>query len=119
MILSGVFKTLKFNHKRLKSYVEENDYIYATDIAEYLVKSGNTYREAHDITGSIIKEAIKKEKNLRDFSDAQLKKYSKKLNKKKIKELTDPLKSVKSLQSAGSSSPASVAEQIKKWKKVF
>lgn len=118
-ILKGIFKTLKVNRKRLKDYVKENDFIFATDIAEFLVKKGYSYRKSHDVTGEIIKYCSKHKKKIKDLDDKKLRQFSKFLSKRTIKDLVDPQKSVRRVKSEGGTSPESIAKQLNYWKKVL
>ncbi|MCK5306377.1 MAG: argininosuccinate lyase [Candidatus Omnitrophica bacterium] len=118
-IIEGVFNSLKFNKKKLEIYLAENDFIFATDLAEYLVKKGVSYRDAHDITGKMIRFCLDKKLMIKDISDTELKKICKYFNKKVLDKLTDASSSVKAVKSEGGTSPVSVKKQIGHWRKVL
>ena len=48
----------------------------ATDLADYLVKKGLPFREAHAVVGRMVFYAIEHDKNLDDFSMAEFKEFS-------------------------------------------
>ena len=118
-IVEGVFKSLKLNKKKLELYLAENDFIFATDIAEYLIKKGVSYREAHDVTGKLIRFCLDKKIMIKDISDTELKKICKYFKKKVLDKLTDAKRSVASVKSEGGTSPVSVGKQIEHWGKVL
>jgi argininosuccinate lyase len=118
-IMQGIFASLKFNKKRLKVYLAENDFIFATDMAEYLIKKGLTYRDAHDVTGKLIRFCLDKKLMLKDISDKELRKICKYFNKQVLDELTDASHSVKAVKSDGGTSPLSVKKQIAYWRKAL
>lgn len=118
-ITEGVFKSLKFNKKKLEIYLAENDFIFATDLAEYLIKKGVSYREAHDVTGKLIRFCLDKKIMIKDITNIQLKKVCKYFNKAVLDKLTDASHSVKAVKSEGGTSPVSVGKQIVHWRKAL
>ncbi len=53
----------------------------ATDLAEYLVRKGVSFREAHRITGKIVSYCLAKKKTLADLDLREYKKFSNLINK--------------------------------------
>ena len=111
-IFTKMLTHTKLNEKRLVELTGE-DLSLATEIAEYLVRKNLPFREAHRITGKIVSHAIDSKTSLpnvslekyRDFSD---------LFDSDLYEALKPETSVNAKQSHGSTSFASVDEQIKK-----
>lgn len=66
-IFAEMVKTIKVNVKRIHDAMEK-DYILATDLADYLVKKGLPFREAHDIMSKLSEYAIIKDRNFRELS---------------------------------------------------
>ena len=66
-VFNGLLKTIKIDEKRMKA-VMTDDYILATDIADYLVRKGLPFRHAHNVVGSLVQYAISKSKNLQKLS---------------------------------------------------
>jgi len=114
-VLEKVLYGLKVNEDILKKACEK-DYIFATDICEYLEKKKYSCWEAHGIAGKMVGYALDKGKYLKDLSLGELKRFSKDLDRKIIKKLINPVASVESVKSYGGTSPSSVKRQIKKWK---
>ncbi len=48
----------------------------ATDIADYLVKKGETFRNAHTVVGKLVNWAIEKGKSFSEISLSDYKKFS-------------------------------------------
>jgi argininosuccinate lyase len=114
-VFTDMLPNIKFNKERMVRAAGQG-FSTATDMAEYLVKKGLPFREAHEVTGEAVMYAIKKGlENLSGFSIAELKTFSP-LIAKDIREVLDPAKSVRAKKSAGGTGPDSVKEQIKRHK---
>jgi argininosuccinate lyase len=74
-IYTRLIKVLKINRQQMYNSALEN-YMVATDIADYLVKKGLTFRKAHEITASLVKYAIARKRNFNKLKLAEYKKYS-------------------------------------------
>lgn len=70
-IMAGVVATLKVNADRMRA-AAAGTYTLATDVADYLVKKGMPFRQAHSIAGNLVKYAATKGKEL---SELTLKEY--------------------------------------------
>jgi len=57
-VAAGAVDATKFNAERLKS-VASNPALLATEAADYLVRKGIPFRQAHDIIGKVLREAEK------------------------------------------------------------
>ncbi|WP_343128228.1 argininosuccinate lyase [Buchnera aphidicola (Takecallis taiwana)] len=71
---SLVIKTIKINQDVCLTSAKKG-YANSTELTEYLVNKGVTFREAHFIVGKIVLEAIKKKCTLEDLSLNCFKKY--------------------------------------------
>lgn len=74
-IFSKLLKNIRFNKEEIKKDLESG-FMEATDLADYLVKKGETFRKAHNITGKIIRHCIERGINTRDLKIEELKGYS-------------------------------------------
>jgi len=61
-VLTQAVLTLKVNDERMKSALDDS--LYATDLADYLVKRGIPFREAHRLVGKIVQTAMEKRVNI-------------------------------------------------------
>jgi len=116
-LLTKLFAGLKVNKSVLKKRTQDESF-FSVDIMEYLIKKGVSYRKAHDIVGTMIKECVDKGKSIADLTKEQLKRYCPKFEPD-VKKLLNPETSVKIKKSLGSTNPASVERQIKNWKKAL
>ncbi|MDW7999034.1 MAG: argininosuccinate lyase, partial [Thermodesulfovibrio sp.] len=102
---------IKFNKERMREACQSG-YITATDLAEYLVKKGIPFRQAHEITGKIVLYCIEKEKTLTELSIKEFKRFSDKIEKD-VYTILNPEGSIEAKASYGSTAKRSVKEQIK------
>ena len=107
----GQLKTLKVNKDKLESSLASG-YLLATDLADYLVKKGVPFREAHHIVGSIVKDAEKYHKSLKDLTFDELQTYSD-IFKKDVMVFLNEEHSVNARDSYGGTAKKSVKDQIK------
>ncbi len=74
-VFRGMFETITFNTENMyKSAL--CGYTNATDAADWLVKKGIPFREAHEITGRLVLYAIKKKARLEELTLDELKSVS-------------------------------------------
>jgi len=74
-VFAGMVKTLKVNAVRTCQATEEG-YILATDLADYLVKKGVPFRQAHNIVGELVRYAISQGKKLPQLSLSEYQRFS-------------------------------------------
>jgi len=74
-VLTGMVSTLKVKAENARRAVERG-YILATDLADYLVKKGETFRTAHALVARLVGYAIEKNKLFSELSLAEYRKFS-------------------------------------------
>ena len=74
-IFAEMVKTIKVNAKRIRDAIKE-DYILATDLADYLVKKGMPFREAHGVVAKLSEYAMSKGKNFHELSLSEYHNFS-------------------------------------------
>jgi argininosuccinate lyase len=74
-IFEKLLKNISFNRKTIKEKLESG-FPEATDMADYLVKKGESFRKSHQITGNIVRNCIKENKKINQMTLGELKKYS-------------------------------------------
>ena len=72
-VFVGMVSSLKVKGENTR-HAAERGYILATDLADYLVKKGETFRAAHEIVGKLVNYAVKKGKT---FAELNIKEYQK------------------------------------------
>ncbi len=74
-VFSGMVSTLKVKGENTRKAAERG-YILATDLADYLVQKGETFRAAHEIIGKVVNYAAKKGKTFAELDIKEYQKYS-------------------------------------------
>ena len=104
-----------------KEHMEEelrNDFTTATEVADYLVRKGLPFREAHQITGRIVSYCIDHRMFFGNLDLDTLHTFSKSFDPD-VFDFLLPHKSVEQKKSAGSTSPHEVKKQIVHWSRVL
>ena len=105
---------LRWNKAALAAQLED-DSLYATDLAEYLVQKGVPFAQAHRVVGQLLSHAEQGGERLSKLSPEIFRRFSPAFGRDVLK-LFDPAVSVARKRSAGSTSPSEVARQIHCWK---
>ncbi|MBR2045242.1 MAG: argininosuccinate lyase [Agathobacter sp.] len=71
-LFNGMLKTMKFKKDNMRKSAN-NGFTNATDLADYLVKHGVPFRDAHGIVGRVVLECIDKNIAIDDMSLEELK----------------------------------------------
>ncbi len=74
-VFSGMVASLKIKKENMERAANRN-YILATDLADYLVARGETFRSAHGITARLISYAVEKGKPLSQLSLSEYQHFS-------------------------------------------
>lgn len=74
-IYADMIGAMKVNKERMRSVLEE-DFSNATDMADYLVKKGLPFREAHAVVGKTVRYCIESGKVLQELSLEEFKAFS-------------------------------------------
>ena len=116
LILNEVLNNLTPNKKKMLELAQKG-YITATDLADFLVKNHEmSFRNAYQITASIVNLAEKKKKKLHQLDLKDLKKIEPKLTTEVMK-VFDLKYSVNSKKSFGGTSFANIKKMITKYRK--
>jgi len=91
-------------------------YTTATDLADYLVKKGLAFRDAHDVVGKAVSYGIKEGKDLSEFSINELKNFNS-LIEEDIFDVISLEGSIKSRNHIGGTSPNQISIAIKAGRK--
>ncbi|MCK4241352.1 MAG: argininosuccinate lyase, partial [Candidatus Atribacteria bacterium] len=96
----------------------KGDFSTATELADYLVKKGLSFREAHKLVGRMVIYCLENKKNLEDLTLSELKSFHKNFNEKAL-EILKPHISVEAKDSYGGTSLKRVRESIQKAKQIL
>ncbi len=109
-VMAGVLATVKFDPSRMAKAADDG-FITATDLADYLAAKGVPFKEAHTIVGNIVKQCLRKHKQLTDLSLDEFKDFSATFDRD-VLDVIRVKRSVERRDSAGGTSPAQLAGQI-------
>ena len=108
--MAGLIATLRINPDRLRRMASVG-FTLATDLAEYLVRRGVPFREAHEVVGHLVVWCQVHDCDLDDVSDADLAKVSEHLTPDVRQVLTVP-GALAARREFGGTAPERVAEQL-------
>jgi argininosuccinate lyase len=74
-VFAGMVKTLKVKAERT-SQAAGQGYILATDVADYLVKKGLPFRQAHSVVAKLVSYAVEKGKELHQLELGEYRQFS-------------------------------------------
>jgi argininosuccinate lyase len=113
-VFAAMLPELKIYRERMHAGASD-PHLLATDLAEYLVKKGTPFREAHEIVGKIVAHSIANGIPLNEVSLSKLKRFSP-LFESDVARVFDVSKALASRRAIGAPSPKNVAAQIKRWR---
>jgi len=108
--LTGLVATLTFDTARLAALAPQG-FSLATDVAEWLVREGVPFREAHEVAGASVRRCEELGCDLPDLSDDQLAELSPQLTPQ-VREVLTVAGSVASRTGRGGTAPSRVREQL-------
>jgi argininosuccinate lyase len=108
--VAGMVATLRFDTTRMAASAPAG-FALATDVAEWLVRQGVPFREAHEITGSLVQACEQAGVDLDGLTDAQLAAVSPRLTPS-VREVLTVDGAVAARTGRGGTAPARVAEQF-------
>jgi argininosuccinate lyase len=111
-LFAGMLQTTTVKRDRLIKAVDD-DYLCATDIADYLVSKGIAFRDAHHLVGEMIAYTTLNNKRLRELNREERNNFHPSLAES-IDEIFDPVRVVEARSSRGGTAPAAVKVQIDK-----
>ena len=115
-VFTGMISTLKIKKDLMER--QQNDYMLATDVAEFLVLKGLPFREAHEATGKLVRHAIGKKSRLKDLSLEEFRLFSSCFDSSIYSRL-ELKKSPDQKNTYGSTSLKEIKRQIRDWGKFF
>ena len=88
----------------------------ATDLADYLVGKGVTFRQAHEITGKMVLFAMDQDKELHQLTLEEMKGFSRQIQED-VYGWLDPMECVKKRNLPGGTGPETVRKNLERAKK--
>ena len=116
-LMSKMIETMQVNKEKMETSTK-GDFSTTTELADYLVKKGFSFREAHKLVGSMVIYCLQSKKTLEDLSLSELKSFHKNFNKKAL-EILKPHSAIEAKDSYGGTSLKKVRESIQKAKQIM
>ena len=113
-VFTAMLPELKVNRDRMETAASDPN-LLATDLAEYLVKKGMPFREAHEIIGKLVTQCVTKRRLLNQVPLGEMKKLSP-LFDADVANVFDIRRSLSGRRAVGAPSPENIAAQIKRWR---
>jgi argininosuccinate lyase len=113
-VMGRLLGEVNFNGDRLKEATEKG-FLVATDLADYLVRKGMTFREAHEIVGKMVLFAAEQDKELHELTVDEMKGFVRGIEKD-VYEWLYPAESIKRRNIPGGTGPDVVKKNLKKAK---
>jgi len=107
---TGMIATLTFHRERMEELAPEG-FSLATDVAEWLVKQGVPFKQAHEVAGASVRYCEERGLELSDLTDDDLAAIDARLAPAVREVLTVP-GSLASRDGRGGTAPARVREQL-------
>jgi argininosuccinate lyase len=113
-IFAAMLPEVKVNMAKMETAASDPN-LLATDLAEYLVKKGMAFRDAHEATGRLVARAIETGQALNNVSLPDMREISG-LFEDDVLEVFDLRNSMAKRTALGAPSPQNVAAQIARWR---
>jgi argininosuccinate lyase len=108
--VTGLIATLGFDEQRLSAAAPAG-FALATDVAEWLVRQGVAFREAHEISGAFVSYCEEHDLDLPDLDDQQLSSVDERLTPD-VRDVLSVHGALQARSAVGGTAPARVAEQL-------
>ncbi|MBW2707905.1 MAG: argininosuccinate lyase [Deltaproteobacteria bacterium] len=109
-VMGSLLGAVTFKTDTLKAATEKG-YLVATDLADYLVGKGLTFREAHEIVGKMVVFAMGKNQELHELSLKEMKTYNRQIGED-VYAWLDPQLTVGRRNIPGGTGPDAVKNEI-------
>ena len=115
--MAGLIRTMRVNADIMRRQSVEG-FTLATEVADWLAKSGVPFSQAHEITGALVRYCEDQSLGLEDLSDADLAAVDARLSPS-IKASLSPQAAIEARKAYGGTAPERVKEQIARLKNVL
>ena len=116
-LMRVMLENSKFNKVRMEK-ATSRDYSNATDLADYLVRKGLTFRQSHEIAGGVVRTCLSRNIGIEDLTLSELKAMSS-LFESDVVKMISPRAVMHARTSAGGTAPAAVKIQIEQARRVL
>ncbi|MEW6669946.1 MAG: argininosuccinate lyase [Thermodesulfobacteriota bacterium] len=114
-VMTLLLHGLSFNRRAMRR-ASERGYLVATDLADYLVQRGVTFRQAHEVVGELVLHAMKQRKELHELTLKEMKRFCGVI-RRDVKDWLAPSKCIHRRELPGGTGPRAVRQSIEKAKR--
>lgn len=114
-VLTRLMEKISFNGETMKRAAEKGCLV-ATDLADYLVRKGMTFRNAHEIVGKIVLFAMDRGRELNELKLEELRRFSPRIDED-VFDWLDPVQSVERRNLPGGTGSVAVRKNLEKARK--
>jgi argininosuccinate lyase len=111
-LVTLMLESAEWDAERMRDSIR-GDFSTATDLAEYLVAQGMTFRQAHEAVSNIVRECADRNCTLDEMTPEMLKKVAPEIPAEALKVVT-PEESIRRRESMGGTGPKAMAAQLEK-----
>jgi argininosuccinate lyase len=114
-VMGQLLGKVTFRGERLKKSAAKG-YLVATDLADYLVGKGMTFRKAHEVVGEMVLFALDQKKELHELTLDEMKNFARQIDQD-VFEWIEPVSSLDRRNIPGGTGPQMVKKSIERVKK--
>jgi argininosuccinate lyase len=111
-VMARLLRSVSFNKEVMRKAVDKG-YLVATELADYLVKKGVTFRHAHETVGKMVSYAMGKEKELGQLTLEEMGSFASQIEKD-VYDWLDPAFGIKRKEIDGGTGPQMVRRAIER-----
>ena len=115
VVMSRLLRNVSFDKEAMRKAVDEG-YLVATDLADYLVTKGMTFRQAHEVVGKMVLYALDQNKELGQLTLKEMRTFSQKINKD-VYDWLDPVSCIDRRNLVGGTGRDAVKDALAKARK--
>ncbi len=112
VVISRLLEEVTFNRETMKRAADKG-YLVATDLADYLVRKGTTFRQAHEAVGKMVLFALDQKKELKELALEEMKRFSGQIDKD-VYDWLDPASCIRRRNLHGGTGPQVVKRSLQK-----
>jgi argininosuccinate lyase len=117
IVMTRLLKEISFNKESMRAAVAQG-YLAATDLADYLVGKGVTFRRAHELVGKMVLYALDRKKELGQLTLDEMKGFSRHIEKD-VYDWLDPRSCIERRNLPGGTGSQSVKRALSKARKAI
>jgi len=110
-LYADLLRSMKLCEEKMEHSVKK-DFSVATELADFLARNGVPFREAHAVTGRLVRKALESGKFLDELSDEELARMHPLLTFPEARAMLLPRKAVEAKKCRGGTAPEAVRKQL-------